>query len=75
MAMVRVSANLIEELLFKGLRSRITAARYNPDCGWLELEIEGDDVPAEPEADVIATKYDNPGADPYTTVEIRGRGS
>ncbi len=73
MAKIRVSSELLDEMLFKGLDAHITNAVYDSHGEWVVFEIEGEDVPAEAEADVICTKYDNPGADPFTTVEIRGR--
>jgi len=73
MAKIRVSASLIEDLLFKGLDVKIAHGIFWPDEGWFELHVEGSDVPPEAEADVIYTKSFNPGADPFTTVEIRGR--
>ncbi len=80
MAKIRVSSELLDEMLFKGLDAHITNAVYDSHGEWVEFEIEGEDVPAEAEAVVICTKavvictkYDDPGADPFTTVEIRGR--
>ncbi len=69
MATIRVSLDLLDEMLFKGLDAHITNAVANSHNAWVEFE--GKDVPAEAEAVVIVTKYNYPGADPYSTIEIR----
>ncbi len=73
MARIYLSGCVIEDLLFKGLDVQIVHGIFWPHQGAFELHVEGSDVPAEAEADVVCTKYDNPGADPYSTVEIKGR--
>ena len=71
MAKIRVSACIIEGLLFKGLDVKIAQGVFWPTEDEFELDVVGSDVPAEGEVNVILTKYDNPGADPFTTIEIR----
>ncbi len=83
MAIVRVSPELIEHWLFKGLNVRITGGAYRQsnaayDHGWFEFEIEGDDVPTHDQqgqsvSEVFVThiQHNNAGADPFITVEIR----
>ncbi len=76
MAIVRVAPFLIAEWLFKGLDVRITGGGWRPsnaaeNHGWFEFEIEGENVPDCKEVRVICTQYNNPGADPFTTVEIQ----
>lgn len=73
MTKIRVSACIIEDLLFKGLDVKIAHGIFWPHNGEFELHVAGSDVPREANTDVICTKYDNPGADPFTTVEIKGR--
>ncbi len=82
MAIVRVSPELIEHWLFKGLNVRIIGGVYRQsnaayDDGWFEFEIEGEEVPAHDQqgqavSEVYVThiEHNSPGADPYTTVEI-----
>ncbi len=71
MATVRVSTFLVEEFLFKGLGVEIQDVRMNHNTGVLELSVLGDDVPDCAEAHVICATYDNPGADRFTTIEIK----
>ena len=83
MTTVRVSPELLEHWLFKGLNVRITGGVYRRsnaayNDGWFEFDIEGDELPTHDEqgrsvSEVFVThiQHNNPGADPYITVEIR----
>ena len=77
MTRIHVSARLIEELLFKGLDVKITRATFSlgppRELREFELHVEGTDVPTEAHADVICKTFNNRGADPFTTVEIKAR--
>lgn len=53
MTEVRVYTFALEDMLFGGLRARITGARLSEDRGKIYFEIEGLDVPTDAELLVV----------------------
>ncbi len=77
MVIVRVSPELLSELLFKGLDVEIRDARMTIS-GNLEFSIRGDDVPDCVVANITMLVTQEKGCDRWTRVEIvadRGVGS
>ena len=70
MAIVRVSPELLSELLFKGLDVEIRDARMTWS-GVLEFSIRGEDVPDGEEAHIIMHVTQEKGCDRWTRVEIQ----
>ncbi len=71
MAIVRVSPELLSELLFKGLDVEIRDVRMNRTSRVMELSIVGKDVPDCAEAIVICHSHREPGDDPHVRIEIQ----